>query len=114
MPPFTHTSYSLCSIFILRLLILSSVARLDLSVNARALKAMCLEWTLREHLPQSLYFTDNNISIIILYVSGESTHCEDRDGIVMSSSSLEVFKHSLEAACQAYFRDKYSIRTKRF
>lgn len=28
--------------------------------------------------------------------------------VVMSPSSLEVFKHSLEAACQAYFRGKYS------
>ena len=34
-------------------------------------------------------------------------------GVVMSPSSLEVFKHSLEAACQAYCRDKNSIRTKR-
>ena len=38
----------------------------------------------------------------MLYVSGESTHCEDGTGVVMSPSSLEVFKHSLEAACQAY------------
>lgn len=34
--------------------------------------------------------------------------------VVMSPSSLEVFKHSLEAACQAYFRGEYSIRTERF
>lgn len=28
--------------------------------------------------------------------------------------SLEVFKHSLEAACLAYFRGKYSLRTRGF
>lgn len=77
MPPFIHTSYSLWSIFIQRFLILSSVARLDLSVKAGALKMMFLEWTLREHLLQSLYFTDN-ITTMMLYVSGESTHCEGR------------------------------------
>lgn len=35
-------------------------------------------------------------------------------GVVMSPLSLGVFKHSLEAVCQVYFRGKYRIRTKRF
>lgn len=35
-------------------------------------------------------------------------------GVVMSPSSPEVFKHSLEVAWQAYFRSKYSLRTKQF
>lgn len=80
MAPFTHTSYSVGSIFIGRFLILSSAARLDLSVNARAPKVMFLEWTLREHLLQSLCFARNNITIRMLYVSGESSHGEARDG----------------------------------
>ena len=34
-------------------------------------------------------------------------------GVIMRPPSLEVFKRSLEAACLAYFRGKYSLRTKR-
>ena len=47
-------------------------------------------------------------------MSGESTHGKMRMGVIMRPPSLEVFKHSLEAACLAYFRGKYSLRTKRF